>query len=68
MNNAAWAKATRPLLDGENGENSVNIKFQWDNRQRLKRHVITVEYGGERKVRVQERQDTCGTVLGPEEI
>ena len=46
LNNVAWEKATRPLLDGGKGDNSVNIKFQWENRRRLKRYVSTVECGG----------------------
>ena len=68
MNNAAWAKATRPLLDGGKGENSVNIKFQWGSRRRKKRYVSRVECGGETRVQVQARQDTCETVRGAEEI
>ena len=68
MNNAAWAKATRPLLYGGKGENSVNIKFQWGNRWRLKRYFSTVECVGETRVRVKSRQEPCGTVIGAEEI
>ena len=29
LNNKAWSKSRRPLLDGGKGEYSVNIKFQW---------------------------------------
>ena len=68
LNNAAWAKATRPLLDGGKGENSVNIKFQWVNRRRMKRYVITVDCRGETRVRVQASRVPCETVRGAEEI
>ena len=56
LNNAAWSKETRPLMNGGKFEHSVNIKFQWYNRQRLKRHVSTVECGGVTQVWVQARQ------------
>ena len=68
LNNAAWEKATRPLLDGGKGENSVNSKLQWENRQRLNIYVSTVECRGEKRVQDQARQETCGTVQGVEEI
>ena len=42
LNYVAWAKATRPLLDGGKVENSVNIKFLCENRWIMKRYVSTV--------------------------
>ena len=62
FNNTAWEKATIPLLDGGKGENSLNIKFQWENRRRLNRYVSTLKYGGENKVQVQAKRYPCGTV------
>ena len=62
LNNSAWSKAKRPLLDGGKGEHSVNIKFQWENRRRPKIHVIIVEFVGITIVRVQARQHPGGTV------
>ena len=46
----------------------MNIKFQWENRRRLKRYVSTVECKGGESVRVQARQELCGTVRGANEI
>ena len=57
LNNAAWAKAASPLLDGGKGEDSVNVKFQWGNRRIMKRYVSTVECGGETRVQVQTIQE-----------
>ena len=68
MNNSSWAKATRSLVYGRKGENSVNIKFQWGNRQRMKRYASTVESGGETIVRFQASREPRGTVGGAEEI
>ena len=58
----------RPLLDGGKGENSVNLKFQWGNRRRMKRYVCTVECRGETIVWVQASREPCGTVRGADEI
>ena len=66
LNNLAWAKAMRPLPDGGNCENSVNIMFQWENRWSLKRYIINVEYRGETRDWVQARQEPFGTVQGAE--
>ena len=56
------------LLNGGKGENSVNSKLQWENRQRLNIYVSTVECRGEKRVQDQARQEPCGTVQGVEEI
>ena len=68
FNNAAWSKATRPLLDEGKVEHSVNIKFQWENRRRLKRHVSTVERIEVTRVQVQTIRDPGGTVQGADKI
>ena len=68
LNNAACSKAKRPLLDGGKGEHSVNIKFQWEIRWRLRRHFSKVECAGIKGVRFQARREPVWTVRGAKEI
>ena len=68
MNNEAWSKAVRPLLDGGKGDHSVNIKLQWEIRERPRRHVSKVECVGRTRVRVQSRREPVSTVIGAKEI
>ena len=64
LNNAAWSKTTRPLLDVGKGYHIVNIKLHWESRRRPRIHVSKVECVGITIVWVQERRDPVGTVRG----
>ena len=68
LNNSAWSKETRTLLDGGKCEHSVNIKFQWESRQRPRRYVSKVECVGITGVQAQAIKDTVWTVQGEKGI
>ena len=68
LNNAAWSKATRLLLDGGKGENSVNTKLQWESRRRTSGYVSKVECAGITRVWLQARLETVWIVRGAKKI